>query len=98
MLAVDAGSSKDLALRVVSHVDAPFRKILNDWQIIFYVFDFEAKFLRQGLRHYQIADTRADMLRIAHAVAAYAPNAIAIPLGEAGQQVFKLDRLAPANG
>ncbi|MFT7573281.1 MAG: exodeoxyribonuclease-1, partial [Paracoccaceae bacterium] len=42
--------------------------------------------------------TRADMLRIAHAVAAYAPNAIAIPLGEAGQQVFKLDRLAPANG
>jgi len=43
-------------------------------------------------------NTRADMLRIAHAVAAYTPNAIAIPLGDSGKQVFKLDRLAPANG
>ena len=43
-------------------------------------------------------NTRADMLRIAHAVAAYAPNAIAIPLGDSGKQVFKLDQLSPANG
>ena len=43
-------------------------------------------------------NTRADMLRITHAVAAYAPNAIAIPLGDSGKQVFKLDQLSPANG
>jgi len=43
-------------------------------------------------------NTRADMLRIAHAVATYAPNAIAIPLVDSGKQVFKLDQLSPANG
>ena len=43
-------------------------------------------------------NTRADMLRITHAVAAYAPNALAIPLGDSGKQVFKLDQLSPTNG
>ena len=95
-----------------SHYDA-MRQVhakLSDWSPSVFVgynsLSFDENLLRQAF--YQTlqpiyltntgSNTRADMLRIAHAVAAYAPNAIAIPLGEAGQQVFKLDRLAPANG
>ena len=95
-----------------SHYDA-MRQVhakLSDWSPSVFVgynsLSFDENLLRQAF--YQTlqpiyltntgGNTRADMLRIAHAVAAYAPNAIAIPLGEAGQQVFKLDRLAPANG
>jgi exodeoxyribonuclease-1 len=95
-----------------SHYDA-MRQVhakLSDWSPSVFVgynsISFDENLLRQAF--YQTlqpiyltntgGNTRADMLRIAHAVAAYAPNAIAIPLGEAGQQVFKLDRLAPANG
>ncbi len=95
-----------------SHYDA-MRQVhakLSDWSPSVFVgynsLSFDENLLRQAF--YQTlqpiyltntgGNTRADMLRIAHAVAAYAPNAIAIPLGEAGQQVIKLDRLAPANG
>jgi len=95
-----------------SHYDA-MRQVhakLSDWSPSVFVgynsISFDENLLRQAF--YQTlqpiyltntgGNTRADMLRIAHAVAAYAPNAIAIPLGEAGQQVFKLERLAPANG
>ena len=95
-----------------SHYDA-MRQVhakLTDWSPSVFVgynsISFDENLLRQAF--YQtlqpiyltntVGNTRADMLRVAHAVAAYAPNAIAIPLGEAGQQVFKLDLLAPANG
>ncbi|HCP00870.1 MAG TPA: exodeoxyribonuclease I [Rhodospirillaceae bacterium] len=97
---------------VPSHYDA-MRQVhakLMDWSPSIFVgynsISFDEKLLRQAF--YETlqpiyltntgGNTRADMLRIAHAVAAYVPNAIAIPLGETGQQVFKLDRLAPANG
>lgn len=43
-------------------------------------------------------NTRADVLRMAHATSVYAPNSISIPLGDRNQQVFRLDQLAPANG
>jgi exodeoxyribonuclease-1 len=95
-----------------SHYDAmqQVHAKLSDWSPSVFVgynsLSFDENLLRQAF--YQTlqpiyltntgGNTRADMLRIAHAVAGYAPNAIAIPLGEAGQQVFKLDRLAPANG
>ena len=83
---------------------------LSDWSPSVFVgynsISFDENLLRQAF--YQTlqsiyltntgGNTRADMLRIAHAVAVYAPNAIAIPLGDAGQQVFRLDRLSPANG
>ena len=83
---------------------------LSDWSPSIFVgynsISFDENLLRQAF--YQTlqpiyltntgGNTRADMLRIAHAVAEYTPNAISIPLGDAGQQVFKLDRLAPANG
>ena len=95
-----------------SHYDA-MRQVhakLTDWSPSVFVgynsISFDENLLRQAF--YQTlqpiyltntgGSTRADMLRIAHAVAAYAPNAIVIPLGEAGQQVFKLDLLAPSNG
>jgi exodeoxyribonuclease-1 len=83
---------------------------LSDWSPSVFVgfnsISFDENLLRQAF--YQTlqpiyltntsGNTRADMLRIAHAVAAYAPNAIAIPLEDSGKQVFKLDQLSPANG
>jgi exodeoxyribonuclease-1 len=41
---------------------------------------------------------RTDSLRMIQAVARFAPNALSIPLDDRGKPVFKLDRLAPANG
>lgn len=41
---------------------------------------------------------RSDSLRMIQAVARFNPNALAIPIDDRGKQVFKLDRLAPANG
>ena len=43
-------------------------------------------------------NTRTDILRITHAVATFAPNAIALPLGDSRKQVFKFDQLLPASG
>ena len=43
-------------------------------------------------------NTRADVLRMAYAVGAFAPNVMSIPIGESDRPVFKLDQLAPANG
>ena len=43
-------------------------------------------------------NTRMDILRLAHAVATYSPDAINVPLNENGKQVFKLGLLAAANG
>ena len=41
---------------------------------------------------------RSDSLRMIQATARFAPNALNIPVDERGRPVFKLDRLAPANG
>lgn len=41
---------------------------------------------------------RTDTLRMIQAVARFAPDALTIPIDDRGKQVFKLDRLAPANG
>ena len=41
---------------------------------------------------------RTDSLRMIQAVARFAPDALNIPVDVRGKQVFKLDRLAPANG
>ena len=43
-------------------------------------------------------NARSDALRVAHAVSVYAPDAMVAPTGDRGRQVFKLDRLAHANG
>ena len=43
-------------------------------------------------------NARSDALRVAHAVSVYAPDAIAVPTGDRGRQLFKLDGLAHANG
>jgi exodeoxyribonuclease-1 len=43
-------------------------------------------------------NSRSDALRMVQAALLFAPNAIAYPIGDDGQTVFKLDRLAPANG
>lgn len=41
---------------------------------------------------------RTDALRIVRAASIFEPNAIAVPFDDEGKPVFKLDRLAPANG
>ena len=41
---------------------------------------------------------RNDSLRMIQAVARFIPNALTIPTNDRGKQVFKLDKLAPANG
>ena len=43
-------------------------------------------------------NTRSDVMRIAHAVSAYAPTSLVVPIDDRGLQTFRLDRLAPANG
>jgi exodeoxyribonuclease-1 len=43
-------------------------------------------------------NTRMDILRLAHAVAEYKPEAITVPVGENGKPSFKLSHLVAANG
>lgn len=67
---------------------------------------FDEHFLRQAL--YQTlhppfltnshGNSRSDVLRMIQAASVYAPASITIPLSDDGRPVFKLDRVAPANG
>lgn len=41
---------------------------------------------------------RGDILRLVRAASVFAPEALVIPTGPAGKNVFKLDQVAPANG
>src|ERR1700674_4524773 len=43
-------------------------------------------------------NTRSDAMRIVQAASLFAPHGLTLPLGEAGDHVFKLDGLAPLNG
>ena len=43
-------------------------------------------------------NARSDALRVAHAASVYTPDALVVPTDEHGRQVFRLDRLALANG
>lgn len=43
-------------------------------------------------------NSRTDIMRIAQAASVYAPGALVIPNSTDGKPIFKLDRLAPANG
>jgi len=43
-------------------------------------------------------NTRSDAMRILQACSIFAPKALSFPTGDNGQKVFKLDRIAPANG
>lgn len=67
---------------------------------------FDEEFLRQGffqtLQPVYLTNTtgnaRGDMMRVVHATAIYAPSLLKIPTNENGEPIYKLDRLAPANG
>jgi exodeoxyribonuclease-1 len=43
-------------------------------------------------------NSRSDALRMVQAASLFAPDALALPVGEDGQIIFKLDRVAPLNG
>lgn len=67
---------------------------------------FDEEFLRQAF--YQClhppyltnteGNKRADALALVQTAALLHPNSLAVPLSDKGRPVFKLDRLAPANG
>lgn len=67
---------------------------------------FDEDFLRQGF--YQTlqppyltntkGNARGDILRVARATAIYAPSVLKVPKNDHGDPVYRLDRLAPANG
>ena len=83
---------------------------LSEWPPSIFVgynsISFDKNLLRQAfyqtLQPIYLTNTggnnRTDILRITHAVATFAPNAIALPLGDFRKQVFKFDQLLPANG
>jgi len=43
-------------------------------------------------------NSRADVLRIMHAASVYAPKVITVPIDDNQRPIYRLDRLAPANG
>jgi len=43
-------------------------------------------------------NSRSDVMRIAQACSLFEPGALKIPAGDGGRRVFKLERVAPANG
>jgi exodeoxyribonuclease-1 len=43
-------------------------------------------------------NSRSDVMRIAQARSLFAPRALAFPKGDKSQAIFKLDKIAPANG
>ncbi len=67
---------------------------------------FDEHFLRQAL--YQTlhppyltntnGNSRSDILRMLQAASVFAPDAVTIPVDDSGKPVFRLDRVAPANG
>ena len=67
---------------------------------------FDEEFLRQAfyqcLHPPYLTNTggskRADALALVQTAALLHPNALAVPISDKGRPVFKLDRLAPANG
>jgi exodeoxyribonuclease-1 len=86
------------------------RQKLSSWSpAIFFGYnsiDFDEHLFRQAL--YQTlhdpyltnkgGNCRGDILKCVRAASVFAPEAIAIPLGEKGKATFKLDKLAPLNG
>ena len=43
-------------------------------------------------------NSRSDVMRMAQASSLFAPDALVFPADQKGQKIFKLDRVAPANG
>jgi len=83
---------------------------LDDWSPAIFIghnsLGFDEHLLRQALYKTLHApyltntngNCRTDSLRIVQAVARFSPETLEIPVDDRGKQVFKLDRLAPANG
>lgn len=46
----------------------------------------------------RVGNSRSDVMSIAQACSLFAPGALIFPTSENGEKVFKLDRIAPANG
>lgn len=95
-----------------SHFDMirQIRAKLQDWSPATFVgynsLAFDEDLLRQAffqnLHPAYLTNTggnsRADIMRVSHAVHTYSPESISIPIGSNGKQTFRLDQLAPANG
>ena len=98
--------------RLVSYYEAlrAVRAKFVEWSPAVFIgynsISFDEDFLRQGffqtLQPVYLTNTtgnaRGDMMRVVHATAIYAPSVLKIPTNENGEPIYKLDRLAPANG
>jgi exodeoxyribonuclease I len=83
---------------------------LREWSPAIFIgyntLSFDEQLLRQAfyqtLQPVYLTNTngnqRADVLRLAQATAALAPNAMAVPISDKGKPTLRLDTLAPANG
>jgi len=68
--------------------------------------EFDEKFVRQALYKTlhnpyltnRVGNSRSDVMRIAQACSLMAPDALVFPTSDDGKKIFKLDRMAPANG
>lgn len=111
-LLVTGVSAEQLSNQNQSHYDfiRSVQTTLREWGPACFIgynsVNFDEQILRQSL-YKTLGDvfltntqgnTRGDIMRMVHAAAVYAPNALAIPISDTGKQVFKLDQLAPANG
>lgn len=107
---VTAAQLVDPALPTHYQMVRAIRAKLMEWSPAIFIghnsLGFDEHLLRQALYKTLHApyltntngNCRTDSLRMIQAVARFAPDALNIPLDERGRPVFKLDRLAPANG
>ena len=107
---VSVGQLTDPALPTHYQMVRRIKAKLDEWSPAIFIghnsLGFDEHLLRQAfyktLHAPYLTNTngncRTDSLRMIQAVARFAPNALAIPVNDRGRSVFKLDRLAPANG
>jgi exodeoxyribonuclease-1 len=86
------------------------REKLLSWSPALFVgwntIDFDEKLMRQALYKTlhnpyltnRDGNTRSDAMRMVQACSIFAPDALTFPVAGDGKKVFKLDRVAPANG
>ncbi len=87
---------------IFAKLDAWSPALFVGWNSI----DFDEHLIRQALyktlhRPYltsRVGNSRSDVMRIVQACSLFAPDALVSPVGDNGERIFKLSRVAPANG
>ncbi len=107
---VEAAKLVDLSLPTHYEMTCRIRDRLLAWSPALFIgynsLQFDEHLLRQAfyknLHPPYLTNTngnsRSDALRIVQAASLFAPDALRFPVGDEGELVFKLDRVAPLNG